>query len=62
MDQRNSGGLGIAEILTLIFVILKLTGFINWSWGWVLSPIWITLALILVLILVGTGIAYFKKN
>lgn len=62
MGQNNSGGLGIAEILTLIFVILKLTGFINWSWGWVLSPIWITLALILVLILVGTGIAYVRKN
>lgn len=62
MEPKNSGGLGIAEILTLVFVVLKLTGLINWSWGWVLAPIWITLLLIVVLVLVGTAIAYFRKN
>ena len=50
MESKNSGGLGIAEILTLIFIVLKLTGTIKWSWVWVLSPIWITLALIVSLI------------
>jgi len=28
-------------ILTLIFIVLKLTGLIDWSWVWVLSPLWI---------------------
>lgn len=32
-------GLGILDILALIFVVLKLTGVIAWSWWWVLSPI-----------------------
>lgn len=38
-----SSGLGFGSILTLIFVTLKLTHFINWSWWWVLSPEWISL-------------------
>jgi hypothetical protein len=35
------------SILTLIFITLKLTGYIAWSWWWVLSPLWIPLAIIL---------------
>lgn len=27
--------------LTLMFVFFKLTGRIDWSWWWVLSPVWI---------------------
>lgn len=38
--------------LTLIFIILKITGNINWSWVWVLSPIWIRLILLLTLYLI----------
>jgi hypothetical protein len=33
--------MGLGGWLTLIFVTLKLVGFITWSWWWVLSPIWI---------------------
>jgi len=33
--------LGFASILTLIFITLKLTNVITWSWIWVLSPLWI---------------------
>ena len=35
--------------LTLIFIILKITGNINWSCVWVISPIWIRLILLLTL-------------
>lgn len=34
-------------ILTLIFITLKLTGHIDWSWPWVLSPLWVPPAIIL---------------
>ncbi len=34
-------GLGFVSVLTLIFIVLKLTGLIDWSWIWVLSPVWI---------------------
>ena len=62
MESNNSGGLGIAEILTLIFIFLKLTGAIQWSWVWVLSPIWITLALMVVLILFAAVIGFLMKK
>lgn len=42
----------MGTILTLIFIVLKLTGHINWSWWWVLSPVWIGLALVLLIILI----------
>ena len=50
-STQSSGGIGFVGLLTILFVGLKLTGFINWSWWWVLSPIWIT-ALITVIIIV----------
>lgn len=33
-------------LLTVLFVGLKLTGFIAWSWWWVLSPVWIMFLLV----------------
>ena len=35
-------GLGFFEALTLLFIALKLTGVITWSWLMVLSPLWLT--------------------
>lgn len=43
---KSSGGIGFAGILTIVFITLKLTGNIAWSWWWVLSPIWISFLLI----------------
>lgn len=37
--------MGIGPLLTIIFMILKLTGYIEWDWIWILSPIWIPLIL-----------------
>ena len=36
------------DLLFLIFLVLKLTGVINWSWWWVTSPLWGSLLLILI--------------
>lgn len=33
--------MGILDVVTIIFIILKILGLIQWSWLWVLSPIWI---------------------
>ncbi len=52
-----------AVVLTLIFVVLKITGAISWPWMWVVSPIWLTLlffAVILSVILVGGRIVKGK--
>ena len=48
--NNNSGGLSLATILFLIFLILKLTNYIGWSWWWVTSPLWIS-AIFVILIL-----------
>ena len=39
-QQNASGGIGIGMVLFLIFMTLKLTGFINWSWWWVVLPLY----------------------
>ena len=46
----NSGGIGFAGVLTIVFVVLKLTGTIAWSWWWVLSPLWISFGIAAVVI------------
>lgn len=35
------GGVGFFGLLTLIFIVLRLTEVVQWSWVWVLSPIWL---------------------
>lgn len=40
-----SGGIGFTGLLTIVFIILKLIGKIDWSWWWVLSPLWLTFIL-----------------
>lgn len=51
-----SSGMGFCSVLTTIFVVLKLVGVINWSWIWVLSPLWLPFvagfAILLVVILI----------
>ncbi|WP_438423115.1 hypothetical protein [Aquimarina macrocephali] len=37
--------LTFSQLLALLFIALKLTDHINWSWGWALSPLWISLSL-----------------
>jgi hypothetical protein len=46
----TSGGIGFVGLLTILFVALKLTGVIAWSWWWVLSPIWLSFVLWLVIL------------
>lgn len=47
-DVKYQGG-AITTPLLVVFIVLKLTGNINWSWWWVLSPIWIPFIIALVL-------------
>ena len=47
MDKKaKQGGLGIVSVLTIVFIVLKLLGVIQWSWIWVLSPIWISAVIV----------------
>ncbi len=49
-EETTSGGIGFLGLLTVLFIGLKLAGIIEWSWLWVLSPLWLPVA-------VGLGIA-----
>lgn len=51
-EKTTSGGLGLAGVLTIIFVVLKLTNNINWPWLWVLSPLWISVGLSLIVMVI----------
>lgn len=48
----KSGGIGFTGLLTIAFIVLKLIGIIEWSWLWVLSPLWIGWAITLVVLIV----------
>jgi hypothetical protein len=49
----NNYGIGFCGLLTIVFIVLKLIGYISWSWFWVLSPLWISwlIAILLIIIL-----------
>lgn len=49
-SSSSSGGIGFAGLLTIAFVVLKLMHYIDWSWWWVLSPLWITLCMVLAIL------------
>jgi len=44
--SNSSNSLGLGTILFLIFMVLKLTNYIDWSWWWVTAPLWIPIVII----------------
>jgi len=44
-------------LLTIVFITLKLTGYIAWSWWWVLAPLWGGVALVLVILAITLLVA-----
>lgn len=58
----SSGGIGFCGLLTIVFIVLKLTGFINWSWFWVLSPMIFSISLTILLIIVFFAIWIWANN
>ena len=47
---NSSGGVGFVGLLTVAFVVMKLCHVIDWSWWWVLSPIWIRVGLAIAIV------------
>ena len=52
-EVKTSGGIGFAGLLTIVFIVLKLTKVISWSWWWVISPIWIPVAITIFGLIIG---------
>ena len=60
-SSSSSSGIGFCGLLTVLFVGLKLTDHIDWSWWWVLSPLWILPALLLAAFSVGLLLAAWGR-
>lgn len=55
-SSSSSSGIGFVGLLTILFIGLKLTGYIAWSWWWVLSPIWISFTVVVLIFFVAFGV------
>ena len=51
--ESKSSGLGISAVLQIVFLVLKLTGLIDWSWWLVLVPLWADIGFGLLLIILA---------
>lgn len=64
--QVNNNGIGFLGLLTIVFITLKLTKAIDWSWWWITSPIWGVVAfyaiVILFFVLFGTVLKKTKED
>jgi Na+-translocating ferredoxin:NAD+ oxidoreductase RnfE subunit len=62
MAKSSSNGIGLGTVLFIVFLVLKLTGHIDWSWWWVTSPLWIPLAIIIIaLLVIGVFVVIAKR-
>ena len=52
-ETTVNGGIGFTGLLTIVFIVLKLTGYIEWSWLWVLCPLWISVLLVIAIYIIA---------
>jgi hypothetical protein len=58
----NYNGIGFLPLLTIAFIVLKLTNVIKWSWWWVLSPIWIPICLGIIVVLICVSVYFLIET
>lgn len=56
--NATASGIGLPAVLFLIFLVLKLTHNIDWSWWWVTAPLWIPWSLFLVVLVLVLWIVF----
>lgn len=61
-QQTQNNGIGFIGLLTIAFIVLKLTGHIQWSWVWVLSPLWLATAAVALVLLVVLIVFLLNKK
>jgi len=59
--KNSGGGIGFFSYLFLVFLVLKLTSVIDWSWWWVTAPLWGPLIIALIVILIICVVSMFVK-
>jgi hypothetical protein len=58
----NKSGFGLLSGLTLLFAAGKIFGFLNWSWWWVFSPIWIPVVVWLGIVILACLVGEVRKS
>lgn len=61
-NSSTSSGIGVTGLLGVAFIVLKLTGVIDWSWWWVTSPFWLPVSIILSVLAVLGVISLIVKS
>ena len=61
-EKESKSGVGFIGLLTILFIALKLTNHISWSWVWVLSPLWITAVFVVVVAIIVTLLGYRRNK
>lgn len=53
MKDMKEGGISLGTVLFIVFLVLKLTGTITWSWWWVTAPLWIPVAIVVAFLIIS---------
>ncbi len=61
-SSSSSGGIGFGGLLTIVFITLKLCHVIDWSWLWVLSPLWIVALFIIVIVIAIALLQIYEES
>lgn len=61
VTTTSNNGIGFGGLLFLVFLVLKLTHVIDWSWWWVTSPLWVPFSISVIIIAI-VGIVIFINN
>lgn len=65
MGKKNPSpatGLSLPVVVFVVFLILKLTNLVKWSWWWITSPLWIVVALVVVLAVIYFCVIVFRAK
>lgn len=60
-ENNKSTSIGFPSLLLLAFIVLKLCHVINWSWIWVISPLWISVLIYILAAVICLVISIGKK-
>ena len=60
--ENKSNGSGFMGLLAIVFIVLKLTNYIAWSWWWVLAPLWAPFILFILAIVFLTALYFVTKK
>ena len=61
-NNSSSGGIAFPSLLFLVFLVLKLTDYIDWSWWWVTAPLWGCFVIVVLCVIGLALIEHYAEN